>query len=385
MASYREISVFVSHTFKPTNNIYTLDEFRKSIYVLLENVRSHLEKSYIGFSIKIIVEMLNYGQRLPALIDQHLSTAHFGIVDISANSPNVFYELGQLTARNVPIIIIKSQKSKCDIPADINNRLIYFYNKIKDVETALQEKLSAQFKEIIEKQTIPNKHINMIWFKKNIPYIHLICGPELEKTKFAYRSSPNYIFMDTLEDKDSLVELLMFLSRQYPNTRMVRYASDNIPPDIIEGDLVVIGGPGEIDGPGNVICKQMMERINSRFSYSDDVESLIFKGKKYNASYDRNEYIERDLGYFASFPNPYNKTSRVILVNGIHTYGTFGASLVFSDHPSTKVNIHRILENFSNIKSKDLAFECFFEVNVLHGGGVSCPQVEYGNIIKIDI
>lgn len=384
MSEYREISIFVAHAFSPVNKVYELDSFRKSIYVLIENVRNHLRTTLAGFNLKPIIELNEFTERISPQIDQQLGNCHFAIVDISDNNANVMYELGQLNARGIPNVIIKSRKSELPIPLDISSKLIFFYNDIKDIESMLVENISHQFKTILNAKSLPSEFIRKIWFPQNVSYLHVVCGPELQKTEFASRSSSNYIFMDNLEDKDALVEILMLLSKYYQRARLIRYSSDNLPQGILETDLVLIGGPGEPAGPGNVACRQMMDLVKTRISYSDDAEIMYFEGREYRATFDSQGYVLKDYGYFAKFSNPLNPESKVVLLNGIHTYGTLGASIAFSDHPSAQINVQNVLSKFLITEDSDVDFECFFEVNVLPGGGVSCPQVRPENIYQVN-
>lgn len=384
MSEYREISIFVAHAFNPVNKVYELDSFRKSIYVLIEKVRGDLRAHFLGFNIKPIIELNEFTERISPQIDQLVGNCHFAIVDISDNNPNVMYELGQLTARGIPSVIIKSRKSEFPIPLDVSSKLIFFYNDIKDIETMLVENISRQFKNILSAKSLPSEFIKKIWFAQDVPYLHVICGPELEKTEFSSRKSSNYIFMDNLEDKDALVEVLMLLSKYYQRTRLVRYSSDNLPRGILDSELVIIGGPGEPAGPGNVACRQMMELVKTRISYSDDAEIMYFEGKEFRATFDSNGFVLKDYGYFAKFSNPLNPESTVVLLNGIHTYGTLGSAIVFSDHPSAQINVRNVLNKYSTSDENNIEFECFFEVNVLPGGGISCPQVHPENIYLIN-
>lgn len=377
---HREINIFVAHSFKPLNDAYDLNAFRKSVLALIDNVRASLTKRFFELTLRPIVEMVEFTERLPTQIGRQLDSCHFGLIDISDNNPNVLYELGYLAARGVPRIVFKWKKSEYPIPADISTELIFMYDDISEIEASLVENMSQSFGLLLENPSLPPEYLRRIWFERDVPYLHVICSPELEKSSFAHRSSPNYIFLDNLEDKDALVEILKFLSRYFQRAKIVRYASDNLPREILEGDLIVIGGPGEPDGPGNIICREMMLTINSSISYSDDAEVMYSGGLEHRASLDKDGYMVQDYGYFARFPNPLNPTATVVLANGIHTYGTLGSTLAFSDHPSAQVNIRKVMAEIHRTNAKEPGFECFFEVNVLPGGGVACPQLAEDSI-----
>lgn len=386
MKYYREILVFVAHAFQPKNRAYELGEFRKAISELFEEVTTTLQREYLGFKLKPIVDMNDYDRRLPTNIEEQLKNCNFAIIDISDNNPNVLFELGQLSARNKPYIIIKSSRSRTDypIPADITDRLVCFYDEITDIKRLLLDTIMLNFRRILSQPALSSKYLEHIWFPDDRRELQIICGPELEKSPFATRKSENYIFLDNLEDKDALLETLMFLSRSLPRTRMIRYASDNFPPGHIEGDLIIIGGPGEPDGPGNILCTQMMSRIKSKSQYSDDCETLTVDGRDYRADLDKHGYITQDYGYFARFPNPFNSHSSVVLINGLHTYGTLGAALAFTDHPNAQLNIRTVVDKLDFKGVGRLAFECFFKVEIV-SNAVTCPLVEAADIVPLEI
>lgn len=382
---YREISIFVGHPYKPKNEVYKLEEFRTSVYALLDRVKDSLNTAFRGFSINTILQVNEFHERLPAQIEKQITNCHFGIFDISDNNPNVLYELGYLSARGVPHAILKSKRSEAEfpVPVDISNRLICFYNQISDIESLLFDTILQTLHRILKDQSLPSGYLSDLWFPADTRYIHVVSSNESIKTNFSHPSSPNYMYLDNLGDKDALLETMVFLSRFYPRARTFIYASDDFPARHIQDNLVVIGGPGEIEGEGNIICRQIMNKIDSKISYTDDCEVLLCEGKEHRASFDKNSYMTRDFGYFARFPNPFNSTSTVILINGIHTYGVLGAMRAFSDHPSAQINIRKILEKSQFKGIGGLAFESFFPVDIV-SGEVVCPKIEMDNVLMFE-
>ncbi len=190
------------------------------------------------------------------------------------------------------------------------------------------------------------------------------------------------MLLESLGDKDSLLEVMTFLNRNYRNVNIPMYAADNFQ-NQFESNLVVIGGPGDEGGDENNVCKIMMEKMKSKVSYSDDCEKLLYKEQVYKATKKGNKTI-KDYGYFARFPNPFNQRSTVILINGIHTFGVLGASKAFSDHPNAQGNIRKLLNRFNLDDVKQSSFECFFPVEVLNQN-VVCPDIVEDYILPFEM
>ena len=184
---------------------------------------------------------------------------------------------------------------------------------------------------------------------------------------------------------------MVFLSRQYPNATIGHFHSGNLPTGHTSGNLVVLGGPGSTSDIGNTVCKEMMEAINSRVSYSDDCDlmkvttgadvPLELRAEYHGGSDDNNagqRRIREDIGYFAHFPNPLNKESTVVLVNGIHTTGVLGAARAFSERRDALPNFHTVLRKGES----STGFECYFKVPVLNGQ-VRVPSVASEPVFRI--
>jgi hypothetical protein len=370
----RDLIVFVAHAFSPKNKAYSSATLKASIDNLIKQVVKRLEQSQPGLSVSPVLEMREYGEILPEEVESRLSRSHFAIVDISDNNPNVLYELGQLTARNVPYIITKFRDPKTRIPSDLLHRFVAIYDDVAAIPSLIEDRAIALIRQVVSERRISDRALDRLWFPTNTRDIIVVCGPELNPSIFADKSAPNFIYLDLLEDKDAILEISMFLSRQFPKARIHRIAAPELPLGHLEGDLVVIGGPGESDGPGNSVCKLMMAKIESEVSYSDDCESMYVKGNEYSGRYDKNGRLELDYGYFARFRNPLSPDSTVILINGLHTFATLGASMAFTDRASAQTNIAKARQLMGNREFHEIEFECYFPVNV-YSNSVECPTI----------
>ncbi|MGI8582353.1 MAG: hypothetical protein ACR2KX_09150 [Chitinophagaceae bacterium] len=380
--SYRSINIFVSHPFEPNNAAYDIEKFRTNIKLLITQAENDVRKEYQDFEIDTTFVFSDAFAGLPQQIETKIRSSHLAIVDITENKPNIFFEYGLLYGLNIPVLIIKSKSSMDDfsLPSDIKDRMIQVYDNFETLIDRCKFELANFFKKLINDDSLYNIYLPKIWFPNDVGTVHVITSTESEKREqFALPESDNYMLLESLGDKDSLLAIITFLNRNYRNINTPMYAADSAVP--LEDNLVIIGGPGDEDGDGNDKCKIFMEKMGVKVSYSEDCEQLLYKGIPYSAEKKGNKTV-KDYGYFARFPNPFNPKSSVILVNGIHTFGVLGAAKAFSDHPSAQGNIRKVLHKLKLDDIKQASFECFFPVDILQQS-VVCPGIDEDNILPL--
>lgn len=381
--SFRSINIFVSHPFEPNNTAYDLEKFRKSIELLLTKAEKEILKEYQDFEIEIKFDFNDFHENLPQQIESSIRKAHFAIVDITENKPNIFYEYGLQYGLNIPVLMIKSKESFATfpLPSDVKDRLVISYDNFDHLINNCLENVTTTFKRLLDNNSLANIYLSKIWFPDDVSTVQVVTSTEFEKREqFASLEADNYMLLESLGDKDALLEIMTFLNRHYRKARLSMSAADSFSGDV-EGNFVVIGGPGEDDGDGNKICKMMMERMKLKVCYSEDCEKMLCDGKEYSAEKKGNKTI-KDCGYFARFPNPFNPNTSVILVNGIHTFGVMGAAKAFSDHPMAQDNIRKVMKKLNLDDVKKASFECFFNVDIMQQT-VVCPTIEEKNIFPI--
>jgi len=381
--SYRSINIFVSHPFEPDNATYDVEKFRTNIRLLISEAENIVRREYQDFQIDTTFVFNDSFLGLPQQIESKIRSSHIGIVDITESKPNIFFEYGLLYGLNIPVIMIKAASSVADfpIPADLKDRLPHLYNNFDDLIKVASVNLADYLKILITSDSLYNIYLPKIWFPSDVGTVHIITSTESEmREQFALPESDNYMLLESLGDKDSLLSVVTFLGRNYRNINAPMYAANSTIP--LEDNLVIIGGPGDDEGDGNPVCKIFMEKMDVKISYSEDCEQLIYKGRSYTATKQGNKTV-RDYGYFARFPNPFNPRTSVVLINGIHTFGVLGAAKAFSDHPSAQVNIKKILNKLNLDDIKQASFECFFPVDVLQQS-VVCPEIEEDCILLLN-
>lgn len=368
----KTIRIFLSYAFTPKQNAYSKKEIQQVLEDSIKIVRRKLGKEKGKVGIKADYELSEYGGVLRSELLSKIGAADIFIVDISDNNPNVFYELGYIDALKKPAIILKSRKEEdhYQVPSDISDRFFLKYDSINNITTKLAESLRNRIEELLSIPQIDLDDLKRIWFPDNPQTINVIGPPSQSKTQFSDAKSPNFVYLDRLGDKDSISEVLVLLSRLYPSTKIRKFRSDEFQNDMLDENLVIIGGPGTSKEIGNSVCKLISEKIHSPVSYSDDCEKMLV-GKKTLPSIYENNQVATDYGYFARIKNPLNPRSTVVLIHGIHTYGVLGSAKAFSEHDLSIKNIQRILDNIG----LNPFFESWFKVDV-YNGIVKIPEVK---------
>jgi hypothetical protein len=376
------IHVFVAHAFAGRGSV-SADDLRAAANEVFAGIpKLNLPGGDLGVLQGFFVAQ-NYGEPLPSEVREALMRADVAIVDLTGLRPNVLFELGFLAARGSDLILIAQDdgSSAFQIPADIKDLLVGFYSNADELKELLRSRLTDVVTSIARDGSIPSRSAAAVWFDlAAAASVSIVCSPEPEKTRFANRSDPNYLFIDNLEDRDSLVEASLYLARTYPNSQAIRYSSDAIPPDVLNSDLVVIGGPGEPGGPGNHIARDVLERVRTRVAFADNCESATCDGTDYTPDLAPDGTVRSDYAYVLRCRNPYSARHSLILMCGVYTVGTLGAVLAFGDHPRARMNSLRAQTLSRSKPGTPLEFEAFFKVDASPSGSAVCPSVSKSEI-----
>lgn len=230
-----------------------------------------------------------------------------------------------------------------------------------------------------------------LWFPRNTQNITIVAPPSSDNLADAELTSSNYALLDRLGDRDSIYAMGKLLSRRYPRAVIHLASADDFKRPNFSQNFVIIGGPGSKDAPpgtvdpmvGNRVCRDFSGRLSSRFHYSDDCETLHLDGKSLVAQNDAEGHMTKDHGVFTAFVNPYLRSTRIVMLHGIHTLGVLGATRLFDGELDSTPNF-TLLEQMSDPGWDSLrdGFECLFEVNILYGE-VECPTLDPANIFTL--
>ncbi len=319
------------------------------------------------------------------------SVCAVAVLDVSESGEKLALCAGRLQGARIPVIFVGGIESEPTAKRlNWRNSGSILYRSVDELfqpDSAFETEL---FRAVPESR-IQEELIFRFWFPRETSTIWVVCPQDHNPSEYADRSNPDYTYLDKLGDQDALLELLVFLSRHYPNATIQHFSSGDLPDGHTSGNLVVLGGPGSTSDIGNSVCKEMMAEIRSRVSYSDDCEQMMVRTDKDAPLELRAEYrngagdaaagqprIHEDVGYFARFPNPLNEESTVVLVNGIHTTGVLGAAKAFSERREALPNFDTVLRKGES----STGFECYFKVSVL-GGHVRVPSLESEQVFRV--
>ncbi len=232
-----------------------------------------------------------------------------------------------------------------------------------------------------------------LWFPRGTKEITIIAPPSYDGLSDAELTSSNYALMDRVGDRDSVYAMGKLLSRRYSKALIHLISSENLQSQSLLKNYVIIGGPGGIvknienntqeTFEGNEACRLFSNKIDSKVSYTDDCESFLFDSIKYKSQYNDRQYMTLDYGYFASFKNPFLKSTKVVMLHGSHTLGVLGSTRVFDGEEDSKQNYLTLRSSLKNEEEfNNLEFETFFSVDVTNGE-VSCPSISASTIIPL--
>lgn len=304
--------------------------------------------------------------------------------------------------------------------------------------------------------------IHDFWFNSNAKEIYIVCSRESNPPKWAYKYSNNYAYSDNFGDKDLLFYLYGLMSKNYPNSTIYFYFSDDYMEKVRnweQKNILIVGGPNsrnEISKFG--MYDALMKRLDYVYELDDKKSYLIYppkpenelrewENKKYtkekickNCSnslkycprlslcinnnnstsfvlpefYDEliiytndaddakieNERrcrdiangkkvaitgcVKKDVGFFASFANPYDsmKENKIVMLSGLHTFGGVGVYNALSAQTKYSVENYNLLY-YSLIGRENRDFMTYFEVEVSEQRDASYSRVVKDRIFSL--
>ena len=372
------VGVFVSHSFHDHDHLSRVEAFRESIKSCCEGIKAEYPKTPDQPAFDLYFEDTTFGKPLANAIRSEIAKRDIFLVDISGESANVFYELGFAHALGRELIIVQaSPAARSPIPTDISDLSVAFYASASDLISKVKPRIASYVRTRIAEERISTEQRwdRCFWFDRSVREIHLVCGPEPEKTRFAQPESEDYLFIDNLDDRDALFDIAMFLSRAYPDARLYRYSAGSLPNDVIGANMVLIGGPKT-----NHVAKEMMGQLGVSCRYVQNDRAIDFEaGDGLKTVTSRNEAagaLDVDAGYFGRFLNPYDRLNHIVLCQGCHTFGTLAASRILADSNQARDNV-KLLKKIANRDPSGIErIECVFEIKILRSRGLALPVLD---------
>lgn len=386
MRSQLKISVVVGSYF--VGDISENDFYYKSIRQAVESSSDILKSEGIDVEIDLIMQDTISHRLTSRNVAAALDASSLLILDLSEGAVQpALYQIGYCDAAGIPHLILQRRESRQDsTQIDFFDNAIVYEDEAELSET-LGGHLAVKVKEVLEGQRISPYDREYVWFPKRTEAVHVVASRSTDNLYSADPNHRNHVYLEQFSDKDSVLELMVFLSRNY-DARIHKYTSEEFPEkQLLRDNLVVVGGPGIDDVlPGNPICRELTSKIRSRVSYAKDGESLTLQtrdGLQSKRSTYEDDVLLVDYGYFSRFPNPFEPTATVVMVHGLHTAGVLGACLAFCDHPHAAANFHTLRRALPGPPVNSVAFEALLEVERV-GGSVVVPKLREDWIFSLE-
>lgn len=216
------------------------------------------------------------------------------------------------------------------------------------------------------------KNIYDVWFPKATKEITIIISEEAasKKSEDAVTTSENYAYLDNVGDKDTLFEVIIFLARHYPKAILKRlFPREFNEREDLNKNLVIIGGPAH-----NEIYSRFRDKCGALIGYNLEYWTISFQDKMYESHYSEEKGMQMDYGSFSSFKNPFMHEHKIILINGISTFGALGAFYAFSDRDEATWNYKYINDHQIDVQVFK-GFETLVEVKVYNCNLLDCTKV----------
>lgn len=342
------VSVFVSHAFDPARYEGGLEAFRTAVRTLVEDACASLGTARMPVEAELVFEARAAGRPLMPEIREQIRTCDFLVADISTVAddeevnPNVMYEIGFAMALGKQVIVMRKGTEKGP-PSDIRDLLAGSYDRISSIPSTFADDAMRTVTRALVGAAGQDCRIEVslerVWFLKDTRSIAIVCAPDPEPSDFSHTDNPNYVDIDRFDDRDAVLELSTFFARRYPDAQVVRYLCGEMPQQALDGNLIVLGGPGCVAGEGNEVGRDLMQALGSFTSYPGDGEGLIWDGQPIRKTrFDARGRVIEDWATILAAPNPYNPTARIVMLHGVNTYGTLAAALALTDSTTAMTN-----------------------------------------------
>ena len=264
-----------------------------------------------------------------------------------------------------------------------------FVNSIPVLGSSIHEYLTARSEQIEQKIRSQCREISTLnllrtlWGLDKRSKIYIVC-PELEEMR-QFPEPREFLYLGKYGDIDSLVVILYSLSKLYPVAEIRFFTSgefENLPGNPLSNNLILIGGPDY-----NTVTRRFMRYVPFKFIEEGD-ETVLYnsiKRETYRPEFkEENGIIDEavDYGFFVKIPNPFNEKKKLIMINGVHTIGVFGAAKAFSFYDLDERDVVR--DNAKTVIDAigpDPYFAAVFRVNYINRT-IPVPTVDKSNLYR---
>lgn len=97
-----------------------------------------------------------------------------------------------------------------------------------------------------------------------------------------------------------------------------------------ESDLLILGGP-----KNNAYAEMVMGALSERLPFHLDYPTIRWGSTEYESVVEGG-VVKTDVGYVIRAVNPVSPSHRLVIIGGLHTYGTTAAARWWADHGSSR-------------------------------------------------
>lgn len=378
----RILKVFVGYQI--ISEFHSSEEIKKIMYDFVTPLVE--EKLNIKVEFKF-GDKFRVGEYLFSQVHDAIQQCEIAIFDISENNPNVLIEVGMAYGAKKFTIITKNNASKDNhkVPSDINAFIYLPYDNLNGVIQDIFNTIESY-----NKSHIPSHfYFKELWGFHPNDTVYIVC-PELEEPDKRQNPELNeFLYLGKYGDIDSFLVLFSSISKLYPHINLKFCTGkefNSLPGNPHSENLILIGGPDYNEITRYYIEKKKIipyefvevgeEEIGIKHLDADEIFSASFEN-------DGNLRCVKDYGFFIKKKNPANPNKRIFMVNGIHTYGVYGAAKCFSLHEDSeseiaKENCKSVIHSYGN----ESCFATIFSVDCVNSK-IGMPFVDIKNTVCI--
>lgn len=373
-----KLQIFLGYQFN--SKYYNKNTLEKAIIQASDEVQLRLTQE-INKTIRIEYKGLEIdsGEIITNEVLEQIRKSDICIFEVSDKNANVFFELGYAYAKEKEIIYLLNDELDVNlIPSDFDGRYIDQY-KDNDLRIKLSDRIYQKANKAIE-----NYIINSTVFdfnKKKKVFIIISELPKNERMIHSYPANENFAYRLKFGDPDALHELIIFLNKIFPKTIFYEYTCSDIPTDVIDHDLIILGGPGLNSFAENIISefklplKYKRAKVEEKYVLVDELKNKEYSVQEIGA------HNKIDYGFFAKLPNPNHSKSCYYLFNGILTHGVLGTVRLFTQKNS-RINSSKLLSE--TLPDESDYFLVMTETNIINGSKALPKMIKKENIIIYD-
>jgi transcriptional regulator with XRE-family HTH domain len=195
------------------------------------------------------------------------------------------------------------------------------------------------------------------WHFPDTGPLTIVCAqlPTEQAGGFADPADPNYTELQSFADLDALVELFGHVRAENPHMQVNFRTAPNVVADDLSGHLVLLGGI--VWNEVTQRLSEMMPVLPVRQIQDRAVETgeifTVDDGERFLPKWRDGEpkILTEDVGLLVRAPNPLNTSRALVICNGIHSRGVYGAVRSLTDARLREKNERYIAENFSDFDS----------------------------------